>query len=896
MPTTVQFHDIARIPMPGDNVAVATRRLEAGTTIVAQDQQFSLDCTVMEGHRFAIQPITFGEFLLSWGLPFGVALRSVKPGAYVCNTAMLTALRGRQLDFELPTEPNFEDYIEPYILDEANFRPAEQLALYEQTRTFQGYPREGRRGVGTRNYIVLLGTSSRTAGYVRQLENYLQGTAGTYPQIDGIVAAAHTEGGYESPNNLDLLLRTLAGFMVHPNVGAVLAVDYGLEVVTNERLRAYMLVNGYPLEAVRHQFISLTGGFQDNLERGAAIVREWLEPVNAAVRSEVPLAELKVALQCGGSDAFSGISGNPLAGWVAREIIRYGGSANLAETDELIGAEAYVLQKVRDADTARRFLKQVERFKERAAWHGTTAEGNPTGGNKFRGLYNIALKSIGAARKRDPEVRLDYVIEYAERMQQPGFYFMDSPGNDLESVAGQVAAGCTMIFFTTGNGSITNFPFVPTLKVVTTSQRYRLLAQEMDVNAGAYLDGAPMAEVGRQMLDLTVRVASGQRAVGEKAGHAQVQIWRNWRQKDASYLSHLLQPFQPGGASLPIKAAAVIPPLRFPAVRGKQGYATAQIGLILPTSLCASQIARLAAEHLNGRGLGISRFVALGHTEGCGVSSGPSEELYVRTLLGYLTHPLVKHALLLEHGCEKTHNDYMHHRIEELGLDPHHFGWASIQMDGGIEKVMVKIEGWFNQAIAAAGSSAREMVGLEALRLGLITAGPISAAAAASLAQLTRSIVSAGGTVVIPDQTSLLGQEATYRTETLGSQPAQPSLTYGQRLTSAGFHIMEMQSEHWVEMLTGLAASGVELILAYTGEHPVPSHPLVPVLQVTAAESVQQRYGQDLDLNLTGESDKWAEQILQLLVQVLSGQYNPKLHRQGHVDFQITRGLLGLSL
>jgi altronate dehydratase len=116
-------------------------------------------------------------------------------------------------------------------------------------------------------------------------------------------------------------------------------------------------------------------------------------------------------------------------------------------------------------------------------WHGHSAEGNPSGGNKFRGLYNIALKSIGAARKKDPEVQLDYVIDYSERMTAPGFYFMDSPGNDLESIAGQVASGCNMIFFTTGNGSITNFPFVPTVKFVTTTGRWNLLHDDMDVNA-----------------------------------------------------------------------------------------------------------------------------------------------------------------------------------------------------------------------------------------------------------------------------------------------------------------------------------------------------------------------------------------------------------------------------
>ncbi len=127
---------------------------------------------------------------------------------------------------------------------------------------------------------------------------------------------------------------------------------------------------------------------------------------------------------------------------------------------------------------------------------GASADGNPSGGNKFRGLYNIYLKSLGASTKRHPDVRLDAVIDYSERMDEPGYYFMDSPGNDLESIAGQIAAGCNMLFFVTGNGSITNFPYVPTIKIITTTERNNLLSNEMDVNAGAYLDDTPMDVLG----------------------------------------------------------------------------------------------------------------------------------------------------------------------------------------------------------------------------------------------------------------------------------------------------------------------------------------------------------------------------------------------------------------
>ena len=427
----VEFDEIGRLPAPRDNVAIATRTLNAGTVIAFGSETFALSHTVLVGHRFAVKPTAAGEPLLSWGQTFGLAIKPISPGDYVCNAEMIHELSHRALDFDLPTAPNFQNELELYTFDETTFRPAPALPRHAITKTFTGYRRDGGRGVGTRNMIVLLGTTSLASGFVRTLESRLQDKLAVYPNIDGIVAVAHTEGGHGKSNNRDLLLRTLAGFMTHPNVGAVLAVDYGHESINNAALQYYMQQNDYPLSYVPHRFMSLSHAFDADLAAAEQLVTGWLHTVNQAERTPQPLSKLKVALQCGGSDAFSGVSGNPLAAWVAKEIIQYGGSANLAETDELIGAERYVLDKVRDAATAKRFLAFIDRFKERVGWHGHTADGNPSGGNKYRGLYNIYLKSLGAATKRHPDVPLDYVMEYAEHMRQPGYYFMDSPCNDL---------------------------------------------------------------------------------------------------------------------------------------------------------------------------------------------------------------------------------------------------------------------------------------------------------------------------------------------------------------------------------------------------------------------------------------------------------------------------------
>lgn len=900
MAQSFAFHDICRLPTPGDNVAIATSVLPAGTHIENEDRHFSLDHTVLEGHRFAVRPIAPGEPLLSWGLPFGFASRDIAPGAYVCNAKVLRELRSRNLDMALPVEANFTDKIEPYVLDEGAFQPGRQIARHTEIATFSGYPRGAQRGVGTRNYVVILGTSSRTASYARALEDKLHGLTEAYDRIDGIVAVSHTEGGgTRQPHNLELILRTLSGFMVHPNVGAILAVDHGTEPVTNAMLRDYMKVHDYPLADVRHRFLSLKGHFQADLDDGAAIIRAWLPEVNSISRLAQPLTNLKVALQCGGSDAFSGISGNPLAAWVAKEIIRHGGAANLAETDELIGAESYVLQNVRNLATAHAFLATVEQFKERVAWHGHTAEGNPSGGNMFRGLYNIVLKSLGAAMKRHPDVRLDDVIGYGERMRAPGFYFMDSPGNDLESIAGQVATGANIIFFITGNGSITNFPFVPTIKFVTTTHRYELLSRDMDVNAGEYLDGTPMSELGQRTFDLTISVASGTRSAGEKAGHAQVSLWRDWPQTDASNLSRLSETPAPTGKPLPIKTHAPGSDLTFKAIHTTRGHVTDQIGLILPTSLCSAQVARLIAHRLNTRprapGHALSRFVALPHTEGCGASGGSSETLYARTMLGYLTHPLVKCGLLLEHGCEKTHNDYMAHQLEQMGFDRQQFGWASVQLDGGIEQVTEKVETWFDTVLADTTEPVRETVGVEALRLGLLDVGTVPAATARSLAHLTTTVVNAGGTVVVPETASVLSSAA-YLNNVLAVQSLEVTLAYGQKALKPGFYVMEMPVDHWLETLTGLGATGVELMLAHIASRPIQAHPMIPLLQVTTDGQADPPVRQDLDLVLTGDPEQWQRQLLQRLMAVAEGTYTPRLYAQGNTDFQVTRGLLGVSL
>ncbi|MSU70582.1 MAG: altronate hydrolase [Opitutaceae bacterium] len=904
----LEFAAACRLTATGDNVAVAVRRLEAGTAILHERVVRTLSHTVLEGHRFAVRPIAAGGSLLSWGLPFGVALTPIAPGDYVCNQSMLAALSIRHTGANLPAKPNFTDRLEPFLLDESSFRPGQPVELAQTGRTFAGYRRPGRRGVGTRNFIVILGTTSRTASYARQLAARLQPLARVHPGIDGIVAIAHTEGdGPGPPNNAAEILRALAGFVVHPNVAAVLAVDYGVEAVNNASLRDFMQDRGYPLDQVPHGFLTLRGGIAAGLAEGERLVRRWLPAASGLTRTDEPIAHLRVALQCGGSDAFSGISGNPLAGAVVHEVIRQGGAGNLCETDELMGAEAYLLRNVKDLATARALLEKIAAFTQRLAWHGVTAESNPSAGNKLRGLYNIALKSLGAAHKKDPRTRIERVIEYAEPMDAPGFHVMNSPGNDLEGIAGQIGAGCNLLLFVTGNGSITNFPFVPTLKFTTTTRRHELLIHEMDVNAGRHLESESLEALCAETFDLLLATASGRRTKGEHAGHSQVSLWRNWRQTDATRLGALQARPVPNGVPLkvrpgpPANSAREARPgsgFNFSAFRTEPGWATERVGLVLPTSLCAAQIARLAAERMNenglGRAQGISRFVGLMHTEGCGYGGESMHQLLLRTYRGYITHPNVAAALLLEHGCEKVPNDMMRHQLEQAGVSLDRFGWASVQLDGGIDQALAKVETWFMERFSSLPPPVAAFTDLGALSVGLLTAAAVTAPTAAALAAVTRMILHAGGSVLLPEGDPLLAN-AVFCTAVLGGTPAHATLAYGQPRIQPGLHLVASETDHWVENLTGLGGCGVHLFLAVVSENSRQGHPLLPVLQVAEAAQRGIVAADDIDAFLSGDAATDEATLARLLVAVAQRQHTPAVTAQGFTDFQLTRGLLGVS-
>jgi altronate dehydratase len=885
---------VARLADGVDNVAIALSTLPAGRQIehggTWRNPRFTLPHPVLEGHRFAITPIRRGEELLSWGYPFGRALRDIDPGDWIRNAGMIEALAQRDLPLELPADANFEDQPleQSARLDEVS--PAEPLTAAPADLRFSGYDR-GERGFGTRNYVIVLAVNSHAGAAAIALAARLDGVARSLGGTDGVVPIAHTEGGGpEPPNNRELLERTLVGFLVHPNVAGAVVLDHPAGAVRWADVTACAEAKARRLHRV--PIVTATAG--DPVDDDAVL--PLLRAAAAARRCELPLSALNIALQCGGSDAFSGISGNPLAGAVAREVIAAGGGAILAETDELIGAERYVLSSVKDRPTAAAFLEQVERFKAWTARHGQSAAGNPSGGNKLRGLYNITLKSIGAAAKKAPDVPLAGVVDYAAPVAEPGLHFMDSPGNDLESVAGQVASGSNLVFFVTGNGSITNFPFVPTVKFVTTTPRYELLPREMDVNAGRYLDGEPMDTLTGEVLEQTLRVASGQRTKGELAGHSQVSIWRDWAVGEG--LEGRGPGARAGHAAAATEPIADAPALDRNAARRDRRHgrvpapawpvARPRIGLIAPTSLCSGQVAGLIAAGIERRGIAagtLAGVVALPHTEGCG--SGGSDDLYTRTLVGHVLHPAVAAALLLEHGCERTHNDYFRAALRDAGQSADRFGWASIQLDGGIAAVTERVADHF--AAAVAGRVPARTGGPPTV--GIVAAGePADASVGELLASLAVAVVASGGSVIAP---AVGPTPAALATAGILADRPRPTVRFAERPSAGGLHLMAAPTGHVDEIAGGLAAAGAELIVAFSPSRPMHAHPFVPVVQVTDGTDAA---GFDLAIDTAGSPEDAGHRLAELAAAALAGDYVPAQMRSGAVAFQLTRGIAGVSL
>jgi altronate hydrolase len=485
-----------------DNVAVARVPLAAGQTLRIEGVEFQAKNNIPAGHKLALMRIEPGEHIYRYGQRIGLASRPIEQGEHIHTHNV--SFEEIEFAYEFPQA-------------EVPFPPPPQ-----NMPTFMGYAREDGR-VGTRNYIAVV-AASNCASYTSEL--IAQSFLGEKlpPNIDGVMAFPHGEGcGMTAGADATQLRRTLSGVLAHPNVSAAVIMGLGCEV---NQIDHYLGPNAPRSSRLVGLTLQGSGGTHGARDAARREIKTLLEQCAAEKRTEVPASKIILGLNCGGSDSFSGITANPALGVASDMLAALGGSPVLAETTEIFGAEHLLVRRARNREVAEKLLGFVRGYKKYLNQFGGSFDDNPSPGNKEGGLTNILEKSLGAVAKAGISTLTD-AVDYAERITVPGFNFMNTPGYDPPSLAGLAAGGSNMIVFTTGRGSAIGFPTVPVIKVASNSLTFRRMPDNMDINAGTIADGErTIQEVGREIFDMMLRVASGEKTKAEVLGHHEFVPWR----------------------------------------------------------------------------------------------------------------------------------------------------------------------------------------------------------------------------------------------------------------------------------------------------------------------------------------------------------------------------------
>ncbi len=490
---------------PEDPIVVARRPAAAGESWSNGNGAAAIAREPIEmGHKLAIRPLATGEAVRKYGQVIGYATRDIAAGEWVHTHNLDRGELDLHCEFctAIPPEP------EP-ITD----------------RTFLGYRRPDGRAA-TRNYIGIISTVNCSATSSKWIaERFNAEVLAEYPQIDGVVALTHKSGCAFEYGGSDhrQLARTLAGFARHPNIAAYLVVGLGCETSqasflaeTHDLIQLNLPGQATPPRPLLMN-IQDEGGVRKTVERGVAALREMLPDVNRARREPIPASEIVLGLECGGSDGNSGVTANPALGVASDLLVACGGTSILSEIPEIYGGEHLLTQRAVSPEVAQKLLDRIRWWEEYAAKFGACIDNNPSVGNKRGGLTTIYEKSLGAIAKGGGAA-LRAVYEYAEPVTERGLVVMDTPGYDPPSVTGIIAGGANVVVFTTGRGSCYGCKPVPTIKVTTNTPLFDRMREDMDFNAGRILDGASVEEVGRDLFDHILSVASGERTKSEQQG------------------------------------------------------------------------------------------------------------------------------------------------------------------------------------------------------------------------------------------------------------------------------------------------------------------------------------------------------------------------------------------
>ena len=481
---------------PSDNVAIALMDLLAGTEVEGcSAQTFQV---IPRGHKIALEAIAAGENVIRYGQIIGQAKTDIKAAEHVHVQNLGMGEHTQEYGHATQNRP---------------------LPPADDVRSFMGYKRADGRA-GTRNYIGILTTVNCSGSVAKFIAEAAErsGFLEQYPNIDGIVPIVHATGcgmsgegeGYAT------LFRTLSGYAQNPNFGGILLLGLGCEV-----MQIPDLVAGRKIRAdgmLQYMTIQQEGGTRKTVARGLEALKGVAEFANQARREPVPVSEITIGLQCGGSDGYSGITANPALGYASDLLVRHGGTTILSETSEIYGAEHLLTRRAETIEIGEKLIERIHWWEDYTARNGGEMDNNPSPGNKRGGLTTILEKSLGAVAKGGT-APLRGVFKFGEKIDRKGFVFMDSPGFDPCSVTGQVASGANLIVFTTGRGSVSGYKPTPCIKLSTNTEMYNKLSEDMDLNCGDIVsDGVSIEEKGRELFELIIRVASGEQTKSEELG------------------------------------------------------------------------------------------------------------------------------------------------------------------------------------------------------------------------------------------------------------------------------------------------------------------------------------------------------------------------------------------
>jgi altronate hydrolase len=492
---------------PEDGVVIARMVLPPGTTVAPGVRT---EKRIPAGHKIAIRPHAKGEAVRRYGQVIGFATRDIAPGEWVHVEEIAMGDFSRDYAFGADLKPT--DYV-------------------PEPATFLGIRRPDGR-VATRNYVGIV-TSVNCSAHVAELialafrRNPITGEdpLAAWPNVDGVVALTHKTGcGMAQGEPLSLLRRTIGGYARHPNFSHVVAIGLGCEV----NQIGGMMQEQRLADRLRSMDIQEMGGARKTVEAGIAFVRGVLDEANAVRREPVPASELCVALQCGGSDGYSGISANPALGVASDLVVRHGGTVILSETTETYGAEHLLTRRAVSPGVGQKLVDLMHWWEDYTAKEGAEINANPSPGNKAGGLTTILEKSLGAMAKAG-HTNLVEVYRYAEPVTAKGFVFMDTPGYDPVAATGQVAGGANLVCFTTGRGSVFGAKPAPSMKLATNSAMYERMQDDMDINCGTILTGEEtVQQCGERIFQQILRVASGEPTKSEAFdfGAAEFAPWQ----------------------------------------------------------------------------------------------------------------------------------------------------------------------------------------------------------------------------------------------------------------------------------------------------------------------------------------------------------------------------------